>query len=267
MNLGTLLGSVRSDSIPFLAGLAIRLGWLQHRYARYYVSSLDVYEEGICLRARQAGGEDRTYRYADIRRVWLERFGNPGDEHLRIDIIAPNLDVIFSTTISIDDASQTMASPSGTESASTPALLQELYDRWHRATWRHYHVVAAVISIDGGRHFLCMQKPDTRYAYTSRHWEFPGGKVEEGETEPEALRRELHEEMDYEVEVGEHLTTIEHDYPDFAITLSCWLCTASTDQFTRREHLDHRWLTPDEMRSLDWCAADAPVIELLCERS
>ena len=72
--LGKYLGSFKSEAIPLLAGIAIRLGWLKHRYARYYVSDLEVYEEGICLKALKAGGEDRTLRYGEIRRVWYERY-------------------------------------------------------------------------------------------------------------------------------------------------------------------------------------------------
>ena len=79
-------------------------------------------------------------------------------------------------------------------------------------TLPHYRVVCAVV-VDGGR-ILCMQKPRTRYAYTSLHWEFPGGKIEEGETPQEALRRELREEMDYEVEVGDFVGEVRHTYPD-----------------------------------------------------
>lgn len=265
--MGTFLGSYNIDSIPFLASLAIRLGWLRHRYARYYVSTLQVYDDGIRLMARRAGGQDQSLRWTDIRRVWFERFpsasGRTDCTSFRIDIIAHNLDVIFSLT-EHDCPLQ----------APQLQLMQQLHDLWRKATWRHYHVVAAVIRLaqgatlddiptDGQTRYLCMQKPDTRYAYTSRHWEFPGGKVEEGETEPQALQRELREEMDYEVQVVSHLTTVEHTYPDFSISLSCWLCEATDSTFVRHEHLDHRWLTAEEMQTLDWCAADAPVIDLL----
>ena len=143
--------------------------------------------------------------------------------------------------------------------------MQEVHARWRKATWKHYHVVAAIIRLESDTakepHYLCMQKPETRYAYTSRHWEFPGGKVEPGETEPEALRRELQEEMDYEVKIGSHLMTVEHTYPDFSLSLSCWMCTAQDDQFVRKEHIDHKWLTAREMKALEWCAADAPVLD------
>lgn len=260
-NLGKYLGSCHTESLPLLASMAIRLGWLRHRYARYYVSCLDLYEQGIVLRARRAGGQDSSYRWSDIRRVWLERIPHAeAGEALRIDVIAPNLDVIFSLTLPDTNSPETQ-------------ILQQLYDRWHQATWRHYHVVAAIVSDEqfapasAERRYLCMQKPDTRYAYTSRHWEFPGGKVEAGETEPEALQRELREEMDYEVQVVRHLITVEHNYTDFGITLSCWLCTALTNQFVRKEHIDHRWLTAEEMRQLDWCAADAPVLDILSKEN
>jgi len=257
----TYLGSYQSEAIPLWASVAIRIGWLRRRYAWHNVSTLDVYQEGITMRSRC--GQDRTLQLAEIRRIWFEEFqsGSEQDGNLsfRIDIIDQNLDVLFS----LKRADVSRHDP-------VYQLMKGLYDRWHMATWKHYQVVAAIVEhpTDPGR-YLCMQKPDTRYSYTSRHWEFPGGKVETGETEPEALQRELREEMAYEVTVRSQLTTIEHSYPDFGITLSCWLCSTTTTDFTRREHLDHRWLTPTEMKQLEWCAADAPVLEelaKLCER-
>lgn len=124
---------------------------------------------------------------------------------------------------------------------------------------KHYRVVAAVVEVDG--QVLCMQRGVTRYSYTSHLWEFPGGKVEAGETPEQALHRELLEEMDLDVTVHELLASVTHDYPDFTITLSAYRCTASTTAFTMREHAASRWLPWSALSSLDWCAADARLID------
>lgn len=125
---------------------------------------------------------------------------------------------------------------------------------------RHYNVVAAVVEVDGN--VLCMQRGLTRYSYTSHLWEFPGGKIELGETPQQALHRELLEEMDLDVQVHELLATVTHDYPDFTITLAAYRCSAATTAFTMREHAASRWLPWDELPSLDWCAADERLIAL-----
>lgn len=128
---------------------------------------------------------------------------------------------------------------------------------------KHYNVVAAVIEFDG--RVLCMQRGETRYSYTSHLWEFPGGKVEQGETSEQALHRELIEEMALDVEVHEHLATVTHDYPDFTITLAAYRCTASDTAFTMREHAASRWLPWDELSTLQWCEADARLIDQFME--
>ena len=123
---------------------------------------------------------------------------------------------------------------------------------------KHYKVVAAVIEVDGK--VLCMQRGETRYSYTSHRWEFPGGKIEPGETPQQALHRELIEEMNLDVEVHELLASVTHDYPDFNITLDAFRCTAATTDFLMREHAACRWLPWDELPSLPWCAADERLI-------
>ena len=124
---------------------------------------------------------------------------------------------------------------------------------------KHHKVVAAVIEVDGK--VLCMQRGMSRYPYTSHKWEFPGGKIEPGETPQQALHRELIEEMELDVEVHEHLATVTHDYPDFTITLAAYRCTAATTDFTMREHAACRWLPWSELKTLPWCEADEKLIQ------
>ena len=126
---------------------------------------------------------------------------------------------------------------------------------------KHYDVVAAVVVHDGK--YLCMQKCRTRYAYTSEKWEFPGGKIEQGETPEQALVRELEEEMDYEVHPIKSVAKVEYCYPDFAITRDAWVCESDVCNFNMKEHLDHKWLSKDELSTLDWAAADRKIIEVL----
>lgn len=126
---------------------------------------------------------------------------------------------------------------------------------------KHYNVVAAVVCHDGK--YLCMQKGKTKFEYTSYKWEFPGGKIEPGETPQQALARELMEEMEYPVEVGVELVTVNHEYPDFSITMTAFLCTPKGDAngFRRCEHADSKWCSQEELKGLDWAAADVGVVE------
>jgi len=126
---------------------------------------------------------------------------------------------------------------------------------------KHLEVVGAIIEYEGK--ILCMQRNQSKYLYTSYKWEFPGGKIEEGETKSEALMRELREEMDFDIKISEsdYLEKVDHEYPDFSITMYCYLCHSKTDSFTRKEHVDHKWLLPSEMDTLDWAEADLPIVK------
>lgn len=128
---------------------------------------------------------------------------------------------------------------------------------------KHYNVVAAVVFKDGK--YFCVRKGRTKYSYTSYKYEFPGGKIEPGETPQEALRRELAEELDYDISVGELLVAVCHHYPDFSITLNAYLCEPLSDGFTLTEHIDYAWLKLSELCKADWAAADLKVVKRLEE--
>jgi len=131
---------------------------------------------------------------------------------------------------------------------------------------KHYKVVGAIIEHDGK--ILCMQRPKGKFPSTDLKWEFPGGKIEEGETKPQALMRELREEMDFNIEISEddYFATVHHIYPEFEITMDTFLCRVTDPRFVRKEHVDHCWLAPKDMPKLDWAAADYPIVEKLVER-
>ena len=128
---------------------------------------------------------------------------------------------------------------------------------------KHYNVVAAVVCHKD--QFLCMQRGKTKFEYTSFKFEFPGGKIEPGETPQEALHRELLEEMNYDVHVGRELVTVEHAYPDFSITMTAFLCTADSTDFVMNEHVASAWKTKEELVQLDWAAADVDIVKALTE--
>lgn len=121
-------------------------------------------------------------------------------------------------------------------------------------------VVAAVI-VDQGK-ILATQR-----GYGSRKgwWEFPGGKIESGETREEALLRELREEMDAAIAIDRFLATVEYDYPDFHLTMHCFLCSLPDGRFTLKEHLAARWLAPAEYHRLQWLPADIELLGLVEE--
>ena len=123
-------------------------------------------------------------------------------------------------------------------------------------------VAAAVIQDSRGK-YLCMQRCRSDQEYTSMHWEFPGGKIEDGETGYDTLLREIKEEMDWDIFVGRMLGTVTYEYPDFTISLEAYLCKGGKGQFKLLEHLDFRWLKRSEMEELEWTEADREVLKLL----
>ena len=121
---------------------------------------------------------------------------------------------------------------------------------------KHIEVVAAIIQKDD--HIFATQRG---YGEWQDWWEFPGGKMEVGETPEEALKREIREELSAEISVGELLTTVEYDYPAFHLTMHCVLCSLIGEALHLNEHEAARWLTKEELDSVKWLPADEIVVK------
>ena len=116
-------------------------------------------------------------------------------------------------------------------------------------------VVAAII-IENGKVFAT-QRGDGEF---KDGWEFPGGKIEPGETPEEAIVREIKEELDTEVEVIELLDTVEYDYPNFHLSMGCFICKIKSGDLVLKEHEAAKWLTKDTLGSLEWLPADMGLV-------
>ena len=123
--------------------------------------------------------------------------------------------------------------------------------------------VAAAIIVHEGRIFATQRG----YGQFKDGWEFPGGKIEQGETPQEALVREIQEELDSVVEVGELFETVEYDYPQFHLSMNCFLCRLVEGNLVLKEHEAAKWLSREELDTVEWLPADIGVIQRLKEMS
>ena len=126
---------------------------------------------------------------------------------------------------------------------------------------RHIQVACAVIERDG----LVLAAQRSATMSLPLKWEFPGGKIDAGESPEECLRRELVEELGLHVQVGTPLPVVTHDYPTFTVTLHPFICAIESGEMTLHEHAAVMWLPAEELATLDWAEADLPVIDAYCE--
>ena len=118
--------------------------------------------------------------------------------------------------------------------------------------------VAAIIVFKND--ILCVQRGESKLDYISKKYEFPGGKLEPGETKQEAIKREILEELKMEIEVKEEFLTVNHQYPDLHITMHSFICSCQNPSLTLTEHIAFKWLRKNELDELDWAAADVPIV-------
>ncbi|MDQ7051036.1 MAG: (deoxy)nucleoside triphosphate pyrophosphohydrolase [Enterobacterales bacterium] len=126
---------------------------------------------------------------------------------------------------------------------------------------KQIEVVAAIIQC--GKEILCVQRGPEKFEYISKKYEFPGGKVEVGETRENALIREIKEELDLDIIKPKFFYTVNHQYPDFYIRMHSFICLVENKVITLTEHIDLQWLEIDVLENLDWAAADMPIIKKL----
>ena len=124
---------------------------------------------------------------------------------------------------------------------------------------KQIEVVAAIIHDSEGRIFATQRG----YGDYKDGWEFPGGKMEPGETPEDALKREIWEELETKIVVERLVQTVDYDYPQFHLTMHCFLCSIESGSLILKEHEAARWLKPEELDSVDWLPADRIVIDKL----
>lgn len=119
-------------------------------------------------------------------------------------------------------------------------------------------VVAAIIHRDGA--YFATQRG---YGEFEGMWEFPGGKIEPGESREDALKREIQEELGVDIYIKKLLCTTEYDYPTFHLTMHCYLCSVASGEIELREHKSAQWLTAETLDTVEWLPADREIIAML----
>lgn len=127
---------------------------------------------------------------------------------------------------------------------------------------KHIEVVAAVI-VRNGKYFATQRG----YGEFKDYWEFPGGKVEPGESREEALAREIREELDTDIRVDDFLVTVDCDYPSFHLTMHCYLCSVVSGRLVLKEHENAAWLGIGELDRVAWLPADVEVVKEITART
>jgi 8-oxo-dGTP diphosphatase len=122
-------------------------------------------------------------------------------------------------------------------------------------------VVAGVIFCKD--EILCVQRNKNKLHYISEKFEFPGGKIEPGESKEEALHRELLEELNLSIKIKSFFMTVAHEYPDFELIMHTYICEIESKELKLNEHIDKKWLKVNELNQLDWAGADIPIVEKL----
>ena len=124
-------------------------------------------------------------------------------------------------------------------------------------------VVAAIIYFKNK--ILCVQRAENKLSYISKKFEFPGGKIESGETKEIALKRELIEELSITPKISKSYMTVIHSYPDFELTMHSFICNAESKELKLNEHISSVWLAINDLEKLDWAEADIPIVKKLIE--
>lgn len=132
-----------------------------------------------------------------------------------------------------------------------------------RHSMKTIRVVAAVIKAENENGQPVIFATQRGYGELKGGWEFPGGKIEEGETPQKALKREIMEELDTEIVIGKLIDTIEYDYPTFHLSMDCFWCEIIKGNLVLKEHEAAKWLGNDELDSVEWLPADVKLIEAI----